>query len=106
LAASEEELVSNGYKVLTGNSLKEFKLRYQADIDVGQKTKALGIFDFSSFLDIDMLLIDKNEKIQRNNSLKNEKIQRNNQKSSKVQYETGTCPLLSNAHRTDVQAGL
>lgn len=56
LAASEEELVSNGYKVLTGNSLKEFKLRYQTDIDVGQKTKALGIFDFRSFLDIGMLL--------------------------------------------------
>ena len=56
LAASEEELFSNGYMVLTGNSLKEFKLRYLADIDVGQKTNALGIFDFSSFLDIGMLL--------------------------------------------------
>ena len=52
LVANEEELVTNGYRVLTGNSLKEFKLRHQADIDVGQKTKALGIFDFRSFLNI------------------------------------------------------
>ena len=44
------------YKVLTGNVLKEFKLRYLADIDVGQKTKALGVFDFRSFLNIGMLL--------------------------------------------------
>ena len=44
------------YKVLTGNVLKEFKLQYLADIDVGQKTKALGVFDFRSFLNIGMLL--------------------------------------------------
>ena len=56
LVANEEELVSNGYKVLTGNLLKDFKLRHQTDIDVGQKTKALGIFDFRSFLNIGMLL--------------------------------------------------
>ena len=56
LVANEEELVSNGYKVLTGNLLKEFKLHYLTDIDVGQKTKALGIFDFRSFLNIGMLL--------------------------------------------------
>jgi hypothetical protein len=55
LVANEEELVSNGYKVLTGNLLKEFKLQYQTDIDVGQKTKALGVFDFRSFLNIDMI---------------------------------------------------
>ena len=36
--------------------MKEFKLRYLADIDVGQKTKALGVFDFRSFLNIGMLL--------------------------------------------------
>ena len=56
LVANEEELVSNGYKVLTGNLLKDFKLQHQTDIDVGQKTKALGIFDFRSFLNIGMLL--------------------------------------------------
>ena len=56
IVANEEELATNGYKVLTGSSLKEFKLRHLADIDVGQKTKALGIFDFRSFLNIGMLL--------------------------------------------------
>ena len=62
LVANEEELVSNGYKVLTGNLLKEFKLQYQTDIDVGQKTKALGIFDFRSFLNIGMLLTSEKAK--------------------------------------------
>lgn len=62
LVANEEELFSNGYKVLTGNLLKEFKLQYQTDIDVGQKTKALGIFDFRSFLNIGMLLTSEKAK--------------------------------------------
>ena len=62
LVANEEELFSNGYKVLTGNLLKEFKLQYQTDIDVGLKTKALGIFDFRSFLNIGMLLTSEKAK--------------------------------------------
>ena len=62
LVANEEELFSNGYKVITGNLLKEFKLQYQTDIDVGQKTKALGIFDFRSFLNIGMLLTSEKAK--------------------------------------------
>ena len=56
LTANEEELAFNGYKVLTGKALKEFKLRYVSDIDVGQKTKALGVFDFCSFLHLGMLI--------------------------------------------------
>lgn len=56
LITNEEELTHNGYKVLTGNSLKEFKLRYDGDINVGMKTARIGIFDFRSFLNVGMLL--------------------------------------------------
>lgn len=54
--ANEEELKQNGYLILTGNSLKESKLRFDTEIDFGIKTVRLGIFDFRSFLNIGMLL--------------------------------------------------
>lgn len=47
---------NNGYQVLTGSSLKEFKLRFDKEIDFPIKTVRLGIFDFRSFLNIGMLL--------------------------------------------------
>lgn len=56
LKANEEELKQNGYQVLMGNSLKEFRLRFDAEIDFGIKTVRLGVFDFRSFLNIGMLL--------------------------------------------------
>lgn len=56
LAANENELHRNGYKVLTGKELKEFKLRFDAEINFGIKTVRLGVFDFRSFLNIGMLL--------------------------------------------------
>lgn len=56
LKANEEELAFNGYMVLQGNSLKEFKLQFGSDIDVGTKTTVLGVFDFRSFLNLGMLL--------------------------------------------------
>lgn len=56
LNANEEELKHNGYKTLTGNSLKEFKLRLGKEIDFPSKTTILGIFDFRAFLNIGMLL--------------------------------------------------
>ena len=56
LSANENELHRNGYKVLTGKELKEFKLHFDAEIDFGIKTVRLGIFDFRSFLNIGMLL--------------------------------------------------
>ena len=46
------ELVENGYEVLKGKKLKEFKETAQAygkDINVPTKTTVLGIFDFRSF---------------------------------------------------------
>ncbi len=56
LSANENELHRNGYKVLTGKELKEFKLHFDTEIDFGIKTVRLGIFDFRSFLNIGMLL--------------------------------------------------
>ena len=53
------ELVENGYEVLKGKKLKEFKETAQAygkDINVPTKTTVLGIFDFRSFLNLSMLL--------------------------------------------------
>ncbi len=56
LSANEKELHNNGYRVLTGKELKEFKLRFDTEIDFGIKTVRLGVFDFRSFLNIGMLL--------------------------------------------------
>ena len=56
LSANENELHNNGYRVLTGKELKEFKLHFDTEIDFGIKTVRLGIFDFRSFLNIGMLL--------------------------------------------------
>ncbi len=54
-----DELVENGYEVLKGKRLKEFKETAQTsgkDINVPTKTTVLGIFDFRSFLNLSMLL--------------------------------------------------
>ena len=54
-----DELVENGYEVLKGKRLKEFKEAAQTfgkDINVPTKTTILGIFDFRSFLNLSMLL--------------------------------------------------
>lgn len=56
LNANEEELKKNGYKVLQGKELKEFKLHFCKEIDFPTKTTVLGVFDFRSFLNIGMLL--------------------------------------------------
>lgn len=51
-----DELTENGYEVLKGNRLKEFKEFFGKDINVPTKTTKLGIFDFRSFLNLSMLL--------------------------------------------------
>ena len=56
LNANEDELKRNGYQVLTGSALKEFKETFDKEIDFPIKTVRLGIFDFRSFLNIGMLL--------------------------------------------------
>lgn len=56
LKANEEEIRNNGYNVLKGEELKEFRSRYVGDIDVAHKAVNLGVFDFRSFLNLGMLL--------------------------------------------------
>ena len=56
LSANEEELTFNGYKVIKGNLLKEYKLHFGKEIDFPTKTTVLGVFDFRSFLNLGMLL--------------------------------------------------
>lgn len=56
LNANNEELRKNGYKVLQGDELKDFKAQFGNEIHFATKTTVLGVFDFRSFLNLGMLL--------------------------------------------------
>lgn len=59
LSSHGEELKSNGYQVLRGSKLKEFKeLIHGTDINDGTKTSVLGVFSFRAILNIGMLLTE------------------------------------------------
>ncbi len=64
LASNENELHQNGYEVLRGKSLKEFKLAIPKqdvpETDFGNilKTPQLGILDFRAFLNLAMLIAE------------------------------------------------
>jgi hypothetical protein len=58
LSTHNEELARNGYKLLQGSALKELKNLELGDINVGQSTKALGLFSFKSVLNLSMLLTE------------------------------------------------
>ena len=62
LEKNDKELQRNGYEVLKGKRLIDFKLAASksdvSEIDFGNKTPQLGIFDFRAFLNEGMLLID------------------------------------------------
>jgi len=62
LESNTDELGLNGYMVLKGQKLKEFreaiKEQFVTDINVGHKVRNLGIFDFRSLLNIAMLLTE------------------------------------------------
>ena len=59
---NQDEFARNGYRILRGKSLSEFKLdvkrEQQPDINVGQKAKNLGVFNFRAFLNMAMLLVE------------------------------------------------
>lgn len=58
LASHEEELRANGYRLLKGKNLKEFKdLTDGVDINVGT-TSILGVFTFRAVLNLGMLLTE------------------------------------------------
>ena len=56
LETNKQELERNGYFLCKGKKLKEFKLQFAPDINVGNKTRSLSLFDFRAFLNIGMLL--------------------------------------------------
>jgi hypothetical protein len=62
IAKNEKELSKNGYEVLKGKRLIDFKLVYSkvfgSEMDFTTKTTALGIFNFRAFLNVAMLLSD------------------------------------------------
>ena len=62
LEKNDKELQRNGYEVLKGIRLIDFKLAASksdvSEIDFGNKTPQLGIFDFRAFLNVGMLLTD------------------------------------------------
>lgn len=59
LSSHADELKCNGYQVLKGKKLKEFKtILSGTDINDGTKTTALGLFSFRAVLNIGMLLTE------------------------------------------------
>lgn len=59
LASHEDELKSNGYQILKGKRLREFKgLLDGTDINDGTKTSILGVFSFRAVLNLGMLLTE------------------------------------------------
>lgn len=59
LSSHADELKNNGYQILRGSKLREFKvLSYGTDIDDGTKTSVLGVFSFRAILNLGMLLTD------------------------------------------------
>ena len=62
LEKHHKELAKNGYNILRGKSLKEFKIalkkQFAPDINVGNKIRQLGVFNFRAFLNIGMLMVE------------------------------------------------
>lgn len=54
----DQELKHNGYSVLRGKSLKQFKEDFGHIINLSSKTSQLGVFNFRSFLNLGMLLVE------------------------------------------------
>lgn len=62
LESNNEELTKNGYRVLKGKDLKDFK-EDVSDIDVGDisKTPSLGVFSFRTVINIAMLITESSK---------------------------------------------
>lgn len=59
LVSHADELKANGYTILKGKKLKEFKdIEYGAVINYGTKTSVLGVFNFRAVLNLGMLLTE------------------------------------------------
>ena len=56
IAEHRDELGKNGYQVLRGNSLRNFRLADVSRMNVGDKAPSLGVFSFRALLNIAMLM--------------------------------------------------
>jgi hypothetical protein len=56
LSKNEQELKHNGYVLIRGKALKEFKLEFGHLMNEATKTTILGLFNFRSFINLGMLL--------------------------------------------------
>lgn len=56
-----EELKHNGYVLMRGKRLKNIKLAFAPVINVGSKAPQLGLFNFRSFLNLSMLLVESDK---------------------------------------------
>lgn len=56
LSQFENELKHNGYEVLKGKKLKEFKNQFGYMLEEGSKAPQLGVFNFRALLNLGMLL--------------------------------------------------
>lgn len=61
LAKYENELKHNGYVLIKGKKLSDYKLQFGHLMDKASKTRQLGLFNFKSFLNLSMLLIESDK---------------------------------------------
>ncbi len=70
LEQNDQELRKNGYEVLTGKRLEEAKNVYATDMNVGRtKVSNLWLFDFRSFLNLGMLLVESQKAKEMRNAM-------------------------------------
>lgn len=58
IAQHGDELGQNGYRVLRGKALKDYRLADVSDTNVGDKAPSLGVFNFRALLNLAMLLTE------------------------------------------------
>lgn len=61
LEKHSEELSDNGYFLCRGKQLKELKLQFAPDINVGSRVTQLGLFSFRALLNMGMLLAESEQ---------------------------------------------
>lgn len=61
LVKNSQELTQNGYTILKGISLQNFKKQFGSTLKEGLKAPSLGVFNFRAFLNLGMLLTESDK---------------------------------------------
>ncbi|MBW6492923.1 MAG: hypothetical protein K0B15_17205 [Lentimicrobium sp.] len=61
LSKFEKELKHNGYILIKGKKLSDYKLQFGHLMDKASKTRQLGLFNFKALLNLSMLLIESDK---------------------------------------------